>query len=55
MNYLIEKFKTLLFRIIGYLKIEEIVKLINKIEIPNWSKVENEINDFNQFLLKLKI
>ena len=37
------------------LKLEEIVELINKIEIPDWSKVENEINDFNRFLLKLKI
>jgi len=36
------------------LKLAELVKLIKDLEIPSWSKFENNIEDFNQFLYKIK-
>ena len=37
------------------LKLAELVKLVKDIEVPSWSKFENNIEDFNQFLYNVKI
>ena len=35
--------------------LKDTVDWVNDLIIPKWCKFENEINDFNQFLLKLKL
>jgi len=39
---------------IEHLRLAELVKLVKELEVPSWSKFENNIEDFNQFLYKLK-